>query len=48
MEICTQMNVIPLKTNFSGYNVIDKSALILSKINETGKINYDPFVLDSS
>ena len=32
MEIDTQGNVIPLNTNFSCYNTVDKATSILSKI----------------
>ena len=39
VEVCTQVNVILLNTNFSCYNVIDKSASIISKDIETGVIN---------
>ena len=42
MEICTEVNVIPLNTNFSCYNVIDKATSIMSKNNETSIINYVP------
>ena len=35
MEICTEVNVIPLNTNFSCYNVIDKATSVMSKNIET-------------
>ena len=39
MEISTQVNVIPLNTNLSCYNVIDKPTSIMQKNIETGIIN---------
>ena len=42
MEICTQVIVIPLNTNFSCYNIIDKATSIMSKNIETSIINYVP------
>ena len=41
-EICTQMNVLPLHTNLSCYNVIDKATSIMSKNTETGMMNCVP------
>ena len=34
------MNVILLNTNLSGYNVIDKATIVMSKYIETGIINF--------
>ena len=39
LEVCTQVNIILLNTNFSCYDVIDKSTSIISKDIETGVIN---------
>ena len=39
MEIRTQVIVIPLNTNFSCYNIIDKASSIMSKNIETSIIN---------
>ena len=47
MEIGTQVNVIPLNTNLSCYNTVDKATSSMSKNTEPGIINC-PFVLDSS
>ena len=47
VQICTQMNVIPLITDLLCYNVIDKVTWITSKNIETGINNY-VFVLDSN
>ena len=35
MEICTEVNIIPLNTIFLCYNVIDKASLVMSKNIET-------------
>ena len=42
MEIGTQVNVIPLNTNLSCYNTVDKATSIMSKNIELGIINYVP------
>ena len=42
MEIRTQVIVIPLNTNFSCYNIIDKATSIMSKNIETSIMNYVP------
>ena len=47
MEICSQVNIIPLNTNFSSYNIKDKATSIMSKNIETGIINC-LLVLDSN
>ena len=39
VEISTQVTVIPLNTNLSCYNVIDKPTSIMQKNIETGIIN---------
>ena len=39
VEICTQVNVIPLNANLSCYNVTDKDISIMSKNIEAGRIN---------
>ena len=39
VEVSTQVNVILLNTNFSCYDVMDKSTSIISKDTETGVIN---------
>ena len=41
MEIDTQGNVIPLNTNFSCYNTVDKATSILSK-------NIEPVIINMS
>ena len=43
MEICTQVNVIPLNTNLECYNIIDIITLIMSKNSKAGIINSVPF-----
>ena len=40
MEIGTQVNVIPLNTNLSCYNTVDKATSVMSKNIEPGIINY--------
>ena len=42
MEICTQVNVIPLNTNLLRYNTVDKATSFMSKNVEPGIINYIP------
>ena len=42
VEIGTQVNVIPLNTNLSCYNPVDKATSIMSKNIEPGIINYVP------
>ena len=42
MEISTQVNVIPLNTNLSCYNTVDKATSIMSKNVEPGIINDVP------
>ena len=42
MEIGTQVNVIPLNTNLSCYNTIDKATSIMSKNVEPGIIDDVP------
>ena len=42
MEICTQVNVIPLNTNLECYNIIDIITLIMSKNSKAGIINSVP------
>ena len=42
IEIGTQVNVIPLNTNLSCYNTVDKATSIMSKNIEPGIINYVP------
>ena len=42
MDIGTQVNVIPLNTNLSCYNTVDKATSIMSKNIEPGIINYVP------
>ena len=42
MEICTQVNVIPLNTNLLRYNTVDKATSIMSKNVEPGIINCIP------
>ena len=42
MEIGTEVNVIPLKTNLSCYNTVDKATSILPKNIEPDIINYLP------
>ena len=42
MEIGTQVNVIPLNTNLSCYNTVDKATSSMSKNTEPGIINYVP------
>ena len=32
VEICTQVNVIPLNTKLPCYNIVEKATLIMSKI----------------
>ena len=41
-EIGTQVNVIPLTTDLSCYNTVDKTTSIMSKNIEPGIINYIP------
>ena len=40
LEICTQVNVIPLNDNLSCYSVINKAESVMSKRIETIIINY--------
>ena len=40
MEIGTEVNVIPLNTNLSCYNTLEKATWVMSKNIEPGIINY--------
>ena len=42
MEICTEVNVTPLNTKFSCYNIIDKATSIVPKNIETSIISFVP------